>query len=116
MLKRDRRDNPETLDSNKWLKKLQQESWELELLVSGFSIILLSKLIGGLDSFIENILFSLNMYVSYSKVIVVFSDILELAAIALVINLFVHLIFRGFWVGIVGLGSVAPNTDFSRIS
>ena len=115
MLSRESRNNPEIQDKNKWVKKLQQESWELELLVSGFSIILLSKLTGWLQIVLENIQYGLNMDIELSKAIMFFMGVVLLASYALIINLVIHLIFRGFWVGIVGLGSVAPNTEFPKL-
>lgn len=105
----------EPLESNKWLKKLQQESWELELLVSGFSILLLAKGIDWLTNIKAFFEASLNFQIEISNIIIVFLAIVLLAVHALVLNLIIHLIFRGFWVGVVGLGSVAPNADFDKL-
>jgi len=102
-------------DSNKWLKKLQQESWELELLVSGFSVLLLIKGVEFLKEFQLEFLSSLNFQLPVSNWIVIFMYILILSIYAMIFNLGVHLIFRGFWVGIVGLGSVAPGTNFEKL-
>jgi hypothetical protein len=110
-----RNENPEQQDSNKWVKKLQQESWELELLVSGFSIVLLSKLTGWLQIVLENINNGLNPDLNLSLGLVFFVMLVLLASYALIANLIIHLLFRGFWVGIVGLGSVAPTTDFQKL-
>lgn len=116
MLSRESRsENPVPEEKNKWVKKLQQESWELELLVSGFSIVLLSKLTGWMQVLINDIPLTINMQDSFSQAIFFFMTFVLLASYALIINLVIHLIFRGFWVGIVGLGSVAPNTDFSKL-
>jgi hypothetical protein len=97
------------------VKKLQQESWELELLVSGFSIVLLSQLTKWLHVLIDNISANLNMNDNLTIGMYIFLAFVLLASYALIINLIVHLVFRGFWVGIVGLGSVAPNTDFEKL-
>lgn len=110
-----RNENPEPQEKNKWVKKLQQESWELELLVSGFSIILLAKLTEWLKIVIENVQFGLNLNINLSIALMFFLMFILLASYALIINLIIHLIFRGFWVGIVGLGSVAPNTEFPKL-
>lgn len=116
MLSREsRNENPEVQESNKWVKKLQQESWELELLVSGFSIVLLIKLTNWLQILLENVQFNLNLSINSSTALLFFLMFLVLASYALIINLIIHLVFRGFWVGIVGLGSVAPNTEFSKL-
>jgi hypothetical protein len=110
-----RENDQNPVESNKWLKKLQQESWELELLVSGFSILLLAKGIEWLTGIQEYFTVSLNFSIQISNIIIVFLAIVNLAVHALILNLVVHLVFRGFWVGIVGLGSVAPNADFHKL-
>jgi hypothetical protein len=102
-------------DKNKWLQRLQQESWELELLVSGFSILLLYKAIGFLTDKTEEIDLFLNSSLPSSTMVSIFMNILVLSLGALIINLTLHLLMRGFWVGIVGLGSVAPKTDFDKL-
>ena len=43
-----------------WLKKLQRESWESELLVSGFSIFLLINVPGLLNELLEYVEFNLD--------------------------------------------------------
>ncbi len=113
--KESRENNAESRPTNKWVKKLQQESWELELLVSGFSIVLLTQLTKWLQVVIDNIGANLNMNSSLTVGMYIFLAFVLLASYALIINLIVHLVFRGFWVGIVGLGSVAPNTDFEKL-
>jgi hypothetical protein len=102
-------------DKNKWLQRLQQESWELELLVSGFSILLLYKAIGFISDKTEEIDLFLNSSLPSSTMVSIFMNILVLSLGALIINLTLHLLMRGFWVGIVGLGSVAPKTDFDKM-
>lgn len=116
MLSREsRNENTGVQEPNKWVKKLQQESWELELLVSGFSIVLLSKLTDWLSIVLDNITNGLNMDLNLSVAVMFFMMFVLLASYALIVNLIIHLIFRGFWVGIVGLGSVAPTTEFSKL-
>jgi hypothetical protein len=116
MLGKEFRNNfDETQPTNKWVKKLQQESWELELLVSGFSIVLLTKLAEWLQVVIDNIGVNLNMNINFTVGIYIFLALVLLASYALIINLVIHLIFRGFWVGVVGLGSVAPTTNFEKL-
>ena len=110
-----RNNNSDIKDANKWVKKLQQESWELELLVSGFSILLLTKLTGILETTLDNIINGLNVHLALSGAIMLFLMFVILSSYALIINLVIHLIFRGFWVGIVGLGSVAPTTEFPKL-
>ncbi|MBI9068868.1 MAG: hypothetical protein JEZ09_16345 [Salinivirgaceae bacterium] len=107
-------DTPES--KNKWLKRLQQESWELELLVSGFSILLLFKAGNYLTDVSQNINLFLNRSIASANAASIFIDILTLAVFALIINLTIHLLMRGFWVGIVGLGSVAPKTDIDKLN
>jgi len=113
--KESRESNNETQPTNKWVKNLQQESWELELLISGFSIILLTKSTEWLQVVINNISANLNTSINLISGLLPFLSFVLLASYALIINLIIHLIFRGFWVGIVGLGSVAPNTNFLKL-
>ena len=88
MLNREsRHENPEVQDSSKWVKKLQQESWELELLVSGFSIILLAKLTEWLREVLMNVQFNLNMAENLSVGLLFFMLFIQLASYALIINL-----------------------------
>lgn len=98
-----------------WIERLQQESWNLELLVSGFSILLLIQAKDQLVKLLEYI----NLHYAFSDEI--FSMLytalgaITLGCIALVICLTIHILLRGFWIGTIGLRSVQPKVDFKKL-
>ncbi|HEY0997711.1 MAG TPA: hypothetical protein VGD77_17100, partial [Gemmatimonadaceae bacterium] len=82
-------------------------TWEVELLISGLVLIGLLQLPGLLDRFFDPrlphaiggtraVLFGLQLY-------------LRAAAFALIGSFVLHLVARGYWVGLIGLNSVYPN-------
>lgn len=82
-------------------------TWEVELLISGLVLIGLLQLPGLLDNFFDprlphavggmrTVLFGLQLY-------------LRAAAFALIGSFVLHLVARGYWVGLIGLNSVYPN-------
>ena len=101
--------NPESdLDKGQWqqwLNQLRNNSWNLELLVSGFSILLISRGQEGLESNVYyyelhrnnstwgELLYNINAILYF---------ILEIMLVSLVINV----LLRGLWIGAVGLSSV----------
>lgn len=112
--------NSKSSPDNKWIKRLQQESWELELLISGFSILMLIKCLGWLNTLIDNVSFNYIDVItirgsSVTNFINPFLAFISLAVYVLVVNLVIHFFLRGFWVGVVGLGSVAPKTDLKKL-
>ncbi|MEM9889135.1 MAG: hypothetical protein AAF849_24895 [Bacteroidota bacterium] len=98
-----------------WLEKLQQESWNLELLISGFSILLLIQAKEQLTKLIEYF----NLHYAFSEEIasLIYTSIGMgiLSCVALAICLVVHILVRGFWIGTIGLRSVQPKVDFKRL-
>ncbi len=99
----------------KWLKKLERRSWQLELLVSGFSIILIVKCIDALGIYSNDLKMIHGSSVIFIGMAKIFVDLLILSCYALVVNLSIHLLFRGFWIGIVGLASVSPIMNFDKL-
>ncbi len=95
----------------KWLEKLQQESWQLELLISGFALygIYESK------SFISEI----SLYsdkVSNPFFINVLTTLLNVGWKIFFINLLVHVILRSLWIGAIGLRYVSGEIDYERLN
>lgn len=102
-------------DIGSWLEQLQQESWNLELLVSGFSIFLLMQASEG----ILWVLNYVNLHISFSgnmegllRTLII---TLLLASWILTFNLIVHVFLRGFWIGTVGLRSVQSSIDLDQM-
>lgn len=94
-----------------WLEVLQQESWQLELLVSGFAIFLL---IGTYEPLLD-LGRKAQLLAEGSRVyaaLLVPYGILMAVWFALVFNLVVHVLFRGFWISTIGLRYVSDDVDF----
>ena len=95
----------------KWLEKLQQESWQLELLISGFALygIYASK------TFISE----LNLYgdkVSDPFLINICTSFLQVGWKIFFINLLVHVILRSLWIGAIGLRYVSGEIDYEQLN
>ena len=96
-----------------WLKKLERESWQLELLVSAFTIFLLIAAQENFGNFIIDISFK---YYGPVGFLVFFLTLIQASIIALTAFLIIHLLLRGFWIGTIGLRSVQPNINYQRLN
>jgi len=98
----------------KWLGRLQQESWNLELLISGFSIFLLFQ---GREM-IEELLNQVSVHYNpgpFKGTMMILFIICYLGSNVLIFNLIVHILLRGFWIGAIGLSSVVNKRDLSTL-
>lgn len=105
----------------RWVANLQLESWQLELLITGFSIFLLAT---GIDEYND-----INRHIQENKLNPGANGINPLLSISInfildtipigmkffLINLLIHLLLRGFWIGIVGLSSVSNTIDYEKL-
>jgi len=105
----------------RWVSNLQLESWQLELLITGFSIFLLASGLEEFNSF-NNRFQETKLINGANDVNPLINDsikfILNTIPIGLkffLINLLIHLLLRGFWIGIVGLSSVSSKIDFESL-
>lgn len=99
-----------------WLDALQRESWNLELLISGFSIFLLIQAYSFMD---DNMLIVQNHFDGsnvFGTLIIGLIGISQLATIVLTLNLLIHIFLRGFWIAVIGLRSVQPKIDFETLN
>ena len=96
-----------------WLKKLERESWQLELLVSAFTIFLLIAATEKYDEFLTRLTYT---YSESTGLVFSFLGMVQLSIVALTIFLVIHLLLRGFWIGAIGLRSVQPRLDFDRLN
>jgi len=93
-----------------WLNTLQQESWQLELLISGFAIF-------GLFQVIEPLEIKLEIAQNANQVILIFVYILGLISCSiLAVTLLMHIILRGLWIGALGLRYVSGDIDFKKLN
>lgn len=91
------------------LDKLQQESWQLELLISGFAIFGLFSSLGPL----ENLWYKANALESTSRFLY---PIAFIACNVLIISLVVHVVLRGLWIGAIGLRYVSGEIDYDALN
>lgn len=93
----------------KLLDSLQQQSWELELLISGFAIF-------GLFTAYEPLKIEMinaeNQSHIYSFVI---HFIALIACSILLFNLILHVVLRGLWIGALGLRYVSGDIEFDKL-
>lgn len=108
-------DIPENQISD-WLKKLERESWQLELLVSAFTIFLLIQGGEAFNEFLRDLDYEYNVRGAITSIIYIFLGLISVSLRALTICLVTHLLLRGFWIGAIGLRSVQSNVDFSRLN
>lgn len=93
----------------KLLAKLQEESWQLELIISGFAIF---GLYSALDPIELSLVESQNEQHIYKFVITMVSY----ASIwILLFNLLLHVLLRGLWIGALGLRYVSGDIDFDEL-
>lgn len=91
------------------LDKLQQESWQLELLISGFSIFgLFSSL-----PFINNYLAIATYDNRLVEMFVWFA--IKVCCWILIFNLLIHVVLRGLWIGALGLRYVSGDIDYDEL-
>lgn len=98
------------LNFKKWLDLLQQETWQLELLISGFAIF-------GLIQSFDPIQLALLKAITNEKLLTqqLFSLLSGCVSI-LTIVLILHVVLRGVWIGAVGLRYVSGEIDYDDLN
>lgn len=91
------------------LQKLQEESWQLELLISGFAIF-------GLISAYPSIWLAVDDAQNSQQIykFVIYSIAWASCAI-LIFNLLLHVLLRGLWIGALGLRYVSGDIDYDNL-
>ena len=99
---------------SEWLEQLQQESWQLELLISGLA------LFGIWES--QNVIIRFDYYIDvfataeYRPYLRTFRYLLWYSWSIFLLNLLIHIILRGFWIGAIGLRYVSGDIDFDTLN
>jgi len=96
-----------------WLEKLQQESWQLELLISGFALFAVWEARTLIDGY-ENYL-TINRVGTGSitgTLLGSFSWLLNISWRIFFFNLLIHVLARGLWIGAIGLRYVSGDIDY----
>ena len=98
-----------------WLETLQQESWQLELLISGFVIFLLA----GVYQPIAKLEFDIQVLTSsdsdFDQLYFPFYVLMGTWFI-LIINLSAHVILRALWIGAIGLRYVSGDIEIESLN
>ena len=110
--------------NKEWFHKLKLNSWEVEILIVGFVLVMLFQVVGKLD--FESYIFfdsgDLQTEENYGSWALYFSQFAGLMAVSATVNILIYsfgtyLAFRGFWVGVLGLSSVFPDgINFKKLN
>ncbi|SVE27448.1 uncharacterized protein METZ01_LOCUS480302, partial [marine metagenome] len=101
-------------ERSNWLDRVRTNSWESEILIVGFVLIILLQTIDYFEVLQNNQLY-LNSYwggipsIVNSILVPIIIYVLFVSNYVLVISLAIYLIMRGFWVAVIGLSSVFPK-------
>lgn len=94
----------------KLLDRLQEDSWQLELLISGFAIF-------GLFYALKPISYQLNVaQVDNNQVFVNFFIVVYFALQILIFNLLLHVLLRGLWIGSLGMRYVFGEINYNKLN
>lgn len=93
----------------KLLQKLQEESWQLELLISGFAIFGLFTAIPTISEGFNEAQNSQQIYKFVTLLIALISCSI------LIFNLLLHVLLRGLWIGALGLRYVSGDIDYDSL-
>ena len=91
--------------SPKWLQKIQNNSWEPEIIISGLTI----AFVFVIDDSIFNFFAMLIQDTGAEMTALIMYGIFIICLTAIKFVFIVHLLFRGLWVGLVGLSYVYPE-------
>ncbi|RNC87474.1 MAG: hypothetical protein ED555_14165 [Allomuricauda sp.] len=96
-------------DFKKLLDKLQTESWQLELIISGFAIYGLFSAIEPLE--VELLTSVKNNQTIYNAML----QALKSGTFILMGSLLIHVILRGLWIGTLGLRYISGDIDYDEL-
>ena len=103
-------ENEKSHSFKKLLDRLQEDSWQLELLISGFAIF-------GLFYALEPIRHQLQVAnFDDNKVFLNFFIVVHFSLQILIFNLLLHVLLRGMWIGSLGLRYVFGDIDFDNLN
>lgn len=94
-----------------WLEKLQQESWQLELIISGFVLYGIYNSRGAITQLEQyNDLSTSNIFLNLLETLV------TIGWRIFFINLLLHVILRSLWIGAIGLRYVSGEIDYEKLN
>lgn len=110
---------PEKIKDSKlsdWLDTIQTDSWQLELVFSGFVIFLL---LAGLDPYHQLGTYIVKLSNISTDGIVKYMDLIyhtfRIAYYTMLIATILHVFLRGLWISTIGLRSVSDDIDWEKI-
>ena len=94
-----------------WLERLQQESWQLELIISGFALLGVYNSRGFLADYWVSVI-----ALSETFIPVMIYQLLNVGWKIFFVNLLIHVIFRSLWIGAIGLRYVSGEINYDRLN
>jgi len=92
------------MKSENWIKSLYQRSWEMELLICGFAIFLLLQVSGEFDNAHQWLNYHIAADDSLIHPLIKTALVIGyLAVTTLIIFLVINLIFRAYWIALIGM-------------
>lgn len=103
-------DQPQNSRYKELLDELQLQSWQLELVISGFAIFGLFSTLDPLFQWFTEFQVKELWKLRYLGFAIYFSCILT------IVNLILHVLLRGLWIGAVGVRSVSGEIEFDKLN
>jgi len=94
----------------KLLDRLQEDSWQLELLISGFAIFGLFYIVDPLMNYL------ISAKLNSNEMAVKFYEIALLSVYILIFNLLLHVLLRALWIGSLGLRYVSGEIEYDKLN
>jgi len=91
----------------KWLKRLEKESWQAELIISGLALygtFMLPPYVNRITDLLIKSLAPDEYWLGYALMVMAYLGVAFLSGFFLI-----HFVLRGYWVGLIGLNSVYPD-------
>jgi len=100
-----------------WLEKLQQESWQLELIISGIAILGFREATKYLDDFGVSLINEdpNNNANATLFLLLMMVKTLNFGAFISLIHLLIHILTRSLWIGAIGLRYVSGDIDYDNL-
>ncbi len=95
------------------LERLQEESWQLELLISGFAIFLVAASLDPLQDLMQEASVAA-MGLEKRKLMTIPFMFMLASWFFLMTNLILHVILRGFWISAIGLRYISGDINFDQ--
>ncbi len=98
-----------------WLEKLQQESWQLELLISGLALFGIWEARGFVVSVLEFIEVTHFDLAPLRAGMDLFGFTLDFGWMIFFVNLLIHVFARALWIGAIGLRYLSSDIDYQKL-